>query len=525
MSSPKLHPQPNPRPAVSPAIYARVSTIDQDCAIQLAGLRADLARRQWPAATEYVEYLSGKASQRRPRFDALMTAALAGQHDVILVYKLDRFGRSLLHLKQSLEKLNQSGIRFISVTENIDTGAANGSAAGLHMNILGSFAEFERERILERTTEGRLKKFAEGKPDSWMLRYGYRVVNDASVVVPAEAEHVLRMFHERAEHKSSIYELAGLMGQWRAKPRRGNHWHPTTIREMLTSRQYIGEYLRCGRIFTIPPIVPLELFDRVQADFAAKEVYKRKCGQPDKSDKYLLRGFLFCTCTRRMHGMRHTGPYGYSFYRCEGKVRKSQHETFEGCKMSPYMRTTTLEDLVWAEVWRLLKDPRRLHNLAQAFAQRENAAKPQAHNVRQELDSARAEESRVLRMVQRGLYDEDKGLIEVTKLRSKIQSLEAQVRMLGKIVEIAPLSRVEQLCRMIAEGPEPAGYAPRRMILEKLRDFTVTLSRQEVVISGKVPMDLSAATDTPGGKKYCRDGFTGVVNSFNPIPFILKVAA
>jgi DNA invertase Pin-like site-specific DNA recombinase len=109
-----------PDGALTAAIYARVSTADQHCEMQLTELREYAARIRWKTA-EYVEYASGKAGSKRPELDRLMEDARLRKVDVVVVWKLDRFGRSVQEFLDRVVRLDQSGVRFIAVTQGIDT--------------------------------------------------------------------------------------------------------------------------------------------------------------------------------------------------------------------------------------------------------------------------------------------------------------------------------------------------------------------------------------------------------------------
>ncbi len=101
------------------ALYARVSTLDQSCAMQLEDLRRYVAR--FGRSYEYVEIGVSGAQRRRPQLDALMKDARKRLFDVVLVWKFDRFARSVKHLVDSLEEFRALGIDFISFTEGVDT--------------------------------------------------------------------------------------------------------------------------------------------------------------------------------------------------------------------------------------------------------------------------------------------------------------------------------------------------------------------------------------------------------------------
>lgn len=135
------------------AIYARVSTTDQNCEMQLRELREYCARRGWEITAEYVDTGWSGAKASRPQLDRCMADAKAHRFETIVVWKLDRFSRSMLHLNQQLANLNSWGIRFMAITQNIDTDQTNPTSR-LLLQILGAVAEFERETIRERVKAG-----------------------------------------------------------------------------------------------------------------------------------------------------------------------------------------------------------------------------------------------------------------------------------------------------------------------------------------------------------------------------------
>jgi len=123
------------------SLYARVSTHDQQTLpMQLESMRAYAAQRGWTIVQEAQEIGSG--SIQRPKRELLMKAARRRETDIILVWRLDRWGRSVPDLAVSLKELNELGVAFVSLTEALDLTTASGRAmAGL----LSVFAEFERE--------------------------------------------------------------------------------------------------------------------------------------------------------------------------------------------------------------------------------------------------------------------------------------------------------------------------------------------------------------------------------------------
>ena len=135
---------------ITAAIYARVSTEDQNNEMQLAELRAYVQRMGW-SAIEYAEQAS--SVKKRAQFDRLMADARLRKVDVVLAWKLDRFARSVHQLTASIQALDGYGVRFIALTQNIDTDQKN-PMSRLILHIMGAFAEFERALIVERVTAG-----------------------------------------------------------------------------------------------------------------------------------------------------------------------------------------------------------------------------------------------------------------------------------------------------------------------------------------------------------------------------------
>ena len=137
------------------ALYARVSTSDQDPEPQLGELRSYCDRQGWEVAATYTDIISGTKS-KRPDLDRLMADADRRTFDAVCVWKLDRFGRSLLDCLHKIEELDYCGVRFIATTQPIDTDQHN-PASRLLLHVLGAAAEFEHSLILERTQAGQAR--------------------------------------------------------------------------------------------------------------------------------------------------------------------------------------------------------------------------------------------------------------------------------------------------------------------------------------------------------------------------------
>ncbi len=134
------------------ALYARVSTLNgQHPEMQLAELREFAARRGWEIIGEYVDEGISGSKESRPALNRLMADAHHRRFDAVLVWKIDRFGRSLKHLVNALADLDAFGVAFISLRDNLDLTTPTGR---LMFQVVGAMAEFERALIQERVRCG-----------------------------------------------------------------------------------------------------------------------------------------------------------------------------------------------------------------------------------------------------------------------------------------------------------------------------------------------------------------------------------
>jgi DNA invertase Pin-like site-specific DNA recombinase len=164
------------------AIYARVSTSNngQDPSVQTREIREYCERRGWQIAGEYVDAGISGAKDSRPELNKLMADAHRRRFDAVVVWKFDRFARSVSHLLRALENFNALGVGFVSLSEQIDTSTPTGKMV---FTVLGAVAELERSLIGERVRAGLRNARAKG------TRLGRpRISVDASRVARLRAE-------------------------------------------------------------------------------------------------------------------------------------------------------------------------------------------------------------------------------------------------------------------------------------------------------------------------------------------------
>jgi len=157
------------------AIYARVSTSQQDTESQRNECRAHAERCGYEIVEIYEDKISGMTSKDdRPELSRLLTDAFSRKFSTIIVYSIDRLGRSLKHCLEILETLKSHRCDFVSITQNLDTSTQTGV---LLFNLLAVLANYERTMILERTALGRARARANGVKFGRPSKYNESVAN------------------------------------------------------------------------------------------------------------------------------------------------------------------------------------------------------------------------------------------------------------------------------------------------------------------------------------------------------------
>jgi DNA invertase Pin-like site-specific DNA recombinase len=199
------------------ALYARVSTDRkepdarmQTCEPQLLDMRAYAKLRGHEVVAEYMDKGISGTKTSRPALDSMLAAADRGEFEGVVVWRFDRFGRSVMHLLQSLQDFQDKGIAFISVQENMDTSTSMGKAM---FTIISAIGQLERDIISERTKAGLRAAVARGaKPGrpvlpvdmEWLMHLrskGYSM-REAGRVLGFSAAKIWDTLHGKSRAKS-----------------------------------------------------------------------------------------------------------------------------------------------------------------------------------------------------------------------------------------------------------------------------------------------------------------------------------
>ena len=294
----------------------------------------------------------------RPALKQLMAECRAGNIDVILVYKIDRLSRSICDFAELTKFFDQYNVSFCSVTQDINTSTSSGR---MMLNILMTFAQYEREIIGERIRD----KFAASKRKGmWMggaVPLGYRVQDRKLVVVDEEAEtvrHIYRRYLDLQSPKRIAIELnaKGL------KTKTGRPWNKGNLHHILRNCVYIGKVSHKGETFDgeQPAIVDLDTWETVQRFMNATPTNTDLTRKSDYVSA--LKGLLYCghcggmmtmAATTRKNGKR------YSYYKCSRDSRRA----VSSCPVKQ-VAATTLEDVVFEQISAVFRTPAMAARLA-----------------------------------------------------------------------------------------------------------------------------------------------------------------
>ncbi len=322
------------------AIYTRVSTpeqaegdfssIDNQREMAEAYIKSQ-AGQGWVALDErYDDRGFSGGTMERPALDRLLQDAQDRLVDCIVVTKIDRLSRSLLDFARIVDILDRHGVSFVSVTQQFDTLNSMGK---LTLNILLSFAQFEREMIAERTREKMVAARRKGKWIGGTLPLGYDILDSKLTINGDEAVRVRTIFDLYLKHESLAATLVEMTERnWTSKSwttkrghyRKGKPFQKASLRRLLTNPIYIGKVLHDGHIYDgeHEGIVDTQVWKRTQ------QILKKNGsnGGGDVRNRYgaLLKGILRCApCDSAMvHTFIKRNGRQYRYYVC-GKAQRT----------------------------------------------------------------------------------------------------------------------------------------------------------------------------------------------------------
>jgi site-specific DNA recombinase len=467
------------------AIYARVSTEDQrdrqtiQNQLEFAAKFCELHKHEI-IGIYADEAISGAVpTERRPEGARMLDAARLGRFDVVLVYRLDRLARSVSVLLNTIERLEDYGVAFQSMSEPFDTSRPEGK---LSRGILALMAEFERDSIYQRTVQGRERAVRKGKFPGGNVPFGYRQEGDRLVIYEPAAEVVRDIFRLYFEGRRTIWIAAHLTSHGTPLPsnwaRPGTTaqsvWNPSVISRILSSTVYKGEYrfrkrrvvreekgavVRLKRatpeehiIVPVPPVIDADTFNRVQVLLRENKTLSKRNSKRD----YALRGLVKCErCGRNFIG-HPNGPRFY--YVCASQYAPQLDVRWCGNRA---VRAERIERAVWEDICSFIRDPGPI--LAE-LTRRLLKERPKPRDVQREERRIEKEIAKKREGRERVVSLFRKGLVAEADITKELQAAQAEERQLE-------LERSELLVRIKSAQELEARVLTTEAILQQLREY------------------------------------------------------
>lgn len=361
----------------------------------------------------------------RPGFQKLMDQVSHGLVDVVVVYKVDRLSRSLVDFAQVMDHFTRHRVAFVSVTQHFSTTDPVGR---LTLNMLMSFAEFEREMITERIRDKVAAARRKGKWTGGHAPLGYESKGGRLLVVEFEVQWVKAVFTWYLEGVGtpSIAERLNdaAVPMKTSRTGRARPWTASLVLRILRCRLYLGEIACQGEFVTAehPALVDPGVFDRAQRRLEPKSIRIR---HTSKNPAYLLRGTLRCGgCGGAMtSASTHRSGRLYRYYRCSTRVRRGK-----GVCPTKQLPTEAIESFVVARLRAALAHPELGARVSRLLPEWFGDLPSRGFDALWEVLTLRHRQNLVRLLVEEVVVEEAKGTLRI-RMRG-VGALEAQVGVL-----------------------------------------------------------------------------------------------
>jgi site-specific DNA recombinase len=497
------------------AIYARVSTDRQE--------RDETVKSQLEACEAYADSLTLSVDRRfvddgvtgttllRPALTQLRDAIRDKNVTTLVVYDTDRLSRNLSHLLILMEEFGKAGTQVLFVKCPLE----DTPEGRVLFNIKGVFAEYEREKIRERTLRGKVRYIKDG---GWfgLPPFGYRLVAKHLEIDPTESRWLADIFAKYANGEATLNGLADYLTAnnvpTRRKSKRGR-WDAAVVSRMLAKELYTGRFRReikgvpgseCE--VSVPPIIDRSIWERAQLRFQQNKAE----AEHNKVHLYLLTGLVRCgICGRRYYG-RHSKVSGHRHYRCETNQNPARHQTTPCRNQS--VRADILEDAVWVEVVQLVTQPEKILIGQQRLAEEESAngasdLEEQLFTVRRTVTKLEARKSRLLDLILERPQDKLVLSRKLDELDAQMDHLRAReqtaIQGLGEVsTRQERLADVREAFRGLRTRLDQVTPVDRRRICQLLIAEIRIFNHGEAVVSWLLPAgpanpEFSGVGDSP----------------------------
>jgi site-specific DNA recombinase len=514
------------------ATYARVSTEKQAEKYGLPSqIEAMKERYQEEGGTpvldgdkdDFIDDGYSGAELDRPALNRLRQAVKEGRVDVVMAYDPDRLSRKLYHQMILAEEFEKQGVKLEFITQDMGDSPED----RMFFNMRGLVAEYEREKIKERTMRGSRTKAKQGKVvNGGVAPFGFRYNTEKATLEEEleKAKNLRLIFYTFANENLSLQGLAERLNCLRIPtPKGGNRWRSSTLGIMLRNEVYIGrmhqfrqyriepkvrrlpssKIKKTSRVLRpkeewitveVPSLVPNELFEAVQRKLEKNTELSRR----NTKREYLLSGLLYCSrCGGRMGG--HT-MHGFAYYHCYRKsnpdnIPLKQDGESQPCSC-PNVRAEMIEPVVWNTIYQLIKNPdfliEELRKRNVDNSQTKEILERELRLCRERLKAIPDEQLRLVEGYRKGLYadfmmHEDMELIKKEQADVEKRKVELERRLTQKQLTESQETRIRSFTKKINAGLNTLDFAARQELLRLLVE-KVLFDGQGVEIQTIIPL-------------------------------------
>lgn len=526
------------------AIYLRVSTEEQNkeghfgLEVQEDKCRAFIESQEAEGYTldeKHVfkdEISGGSPIEKREGLSRLFEAARQKEFDVLVVYKTDRLARSIRILVNAVHELENIGIKYRSVTESFDTTTAFGRTV---MNLFGTFAEFEKEMIRERTMNGRAKAARNGQWTTGFCPYGFFRDEETKKldIVPEEAKIVRKMYRWLVNDRLSLHEIERRMNAMGipspkytriTKRKTQNYWYARTIGRILTNEVYVGRliYRKYKRPFKnltslidptllrpenewieikVPPIISRDLFDAATQQL----VRNREFSVRNQKREYLYAKLIHCGyCNFKMFSGYQpprknkpvadgVGKYYHGVYRKADAVG-----TTKRCEKCLQYAETRLEP-IWECLKAVLKNPTNMNDpLEKYIYKQENTSeiKERLEEIQTELSFVEKKKEKVQKMYVESDMDVKRYEMYMAEYKMETQKLDDEStrlrqRLLSNAEKKDRRVSIEKVYEKVKTKLDDVSYADKSNILHMFVERLTLFPKENYAqVVFKFPSDI-----------------------------------
>lgn len=494
------------------ALYARVSGEEQkqghNVDSQIRELEEFASRNLWPVIDIYKDEAWSGAALARPALDRLRDDARKKLFDAVLINDVDRLARNVAHLGIIKRGLEDCGIKVIFRK----IPSENNPTYNLMVNMLGSFAEFEREMIMDRTRRGRRHKVETRQqfigcipPYGYAYSPGENSQTDGSLTInPAEAAVVREMYEWVDRFGLSAREVVLRLRKEGVPPRKsGSEWQRSSVLRILRGTIYKGTWYYYKHRLEFPRSlipggeararktsarlrpktdwVPVTLPDSLKIISAdqwtrvQQQIDRNRSFSPRNSKhEYLLSGLVRCGgCQSRYVG---NPSHGRFEYRC-----------MKRCKRVPLVGEENLNEAVWSAVETALDNPDMLTKAIAEIRQPITPSRQESDQIETAIESLGKQETRIIEAYRLSILTPDQLASELESIASRRKLLEKQERERQLPQQAPTQTLVEECCRKIRQRLPRLTFETKRSVLRLLLR-KIVFEGNQVRISGVIPL-------------------------------------